>query len=65
MTGDLSCRLVIFVRATRSVGSSPHATDYLFYVDKMRARVNLAVLSRERLVIAKLDGWPEVSKLLC
>ena len=37
-------------------------SDYLFSVDRMRGRLNLAVLSRERLVIAKFDGWPEVGK---
>ena len=61
VTGDLDSRLVIFLRATRNVGANSHSTDYLMYVDKMRGRVNLAVLSRERLVISKLDGWPEVT----
>ncbi len=29
----------------------------------LRGRCNLAILSRERLLVAKLDGWPEVSEL--
>lgn len=31
-----------------------------FLIDSLKGRLNVAVLSRERLSIAKLDGWPEV-----
>ena len=35
--------------------------DVCFNIDSLKGRLNLAVLTRERLVIAKLDGWPDVS----
>ena len=35
--------------------------DVCFVIDRLKGRLNLAVLTRERLVIAKLDGWPDVS----
>ena len=35
--------------------------DVCFVIDSLKGRLNLAVLTRERLVIAKLDGWPDVS----
>ena len=36
--------------------------DVCFQLEHLKGRLNLAVLTRERLVIAKLDGWPEVRK---
>ena len=35
-------------------------SDYLLHIERIRGRMNFAVLSRERLVIVKFDGWPEV-----
>ncbi|XP_059087101.1 uncharacterized protein LOC131883608 isoform X2 [Tigriopus californicus] len=35
--------------------------DWLLLVQELRGRISLAILSRERLIIAKLDGWPEVT----
>ena len=34
--------------------------DVTFHIDKIKGRLNLAVMTRERMVIVKLDGWPEV-----
>ena len=31
-----------------------------FNLTHLRGRCNLAVLTRERLLVIKLDGWPEV-----
>ena len=42
--------------------SSPY--DVCFQLESLKGRLNLAVLTRERLVIAKLDGWPDVSRFI-
>jgi hypothetical protein len=34
--------------------------DVTVFLDVMRGRVNLSVLSRERWLIVRFDGWPEV-----
>ena len=31
------------------------------HLDKVKGRLNVAVLTKERIAIAKFDGWPEVS----
>lgn len=45
-------------------GSSPSSYDVSLQIESLKGRINLAVLTRERLVIAKLDGWPEVGYTL-
>ena len=35
--------------------------DVTVMIDLMRGRVNLSVLSRERWLIVRFDGWPEVT----
>ena len=42
----------------------PNLYDVCLQLESLKGRLNLAVITRERLVIAKLDGWPEVSSLL-
>ena len=44
-----------------SQDDSSTINDVCFVIDSLKGRLNLAVLTRERLVIAKLDGWPDVS----
>ena len=44
-----------------SQDASSTMNDVCFVIDILKGRLNLAVLTRERLVIAKLDGWPDVS----
>ena len=35
--------------------------DVTVMIDLMRGRINLSVLSRERWLIVRFDGWPEVT----
>ena len=36
-------------------------TKVVLKLDKVKGRLNIAVLTRERIAISKFDGWPEVS----
>ena len=38
----------------------PDVNDVCFQIQSLKGRLNFAVLTRERLVVVKLDGWPEV-----
>lgn len=42
---------------------SEETDDVTIFIDVMRGRINLSVLSRERWLIVRFDGWPEVSSL--
>ena len=35
--------------------------DVVFRLDKVKGRINVAVLNRDKVAIIKFDGWPEVS----
>ena len=39
---------------------SEESHDVTLALDQMRGRINLSVLSRERWLIVRFDGWPEV-----
>ena len=43
---------------------SEETDDVTIFIDVMRGRINLSVLSRERWLIVRFDGWPEV-KIKC
>ena len=67
MTADISIESVsIFGHLMHDIGqkNSVNTYDVCFQLDNLKGRLNLAVLTRERLVIAKLDGWPEVGYYL-
>ena len=54
---SLKCKLIQIFS-----DESEDAHDVTIYLDQMRGRVNLSVLSRERWLIVRFDGWPEVRK---
>ena len=63
VTSDLeaSFRLSLTARdASSSSSSSSTSERAVLRVKRLRGRLNLAALSRERIVVAKMDGWPEV-----
>ena len=63
VTADINVQSVlIFAHLFQESGnrSNPSSYDVCFQLESLKGRINLAVLTRERLVIAKLDGWPEV-----
>ena len=64
MTADINVQSVsIFAHLFQESGnrSNPSSYDVCLQLESLKGRINLAVLTRERLVIAKFDGWPEVS----
>ena len=63
VTADINVQSVsIFAHLFQESGNrtNPSSYDVCFQLESLKGRINLAVLTRERLVIAKLDGWPEV-----
>jgi hypothetical protein len=60
ITCDVECRFSFFLRASSKIGNCLEERNYVLAVDKLRGRLNSAVLARERLIFTKLDGWPEV-----
>ena len=36
-------------------------TKIILKLERVKGRLNIAVLTRERIAISKFDGWPEVS----
>ena len=67
MTADINVDSVsIFAHLIQDIEnrSSPSSYDVSLQLESLKGRINLAVLTRERLVIAKLDGWPEVGYIL-
>ena len=39
-------------------------TKVILKLERVKGRLNIAVLTRERIAISKFDGWPEVSSAL-
>ena len=63
MTADINLSSVsIFAHLYQDSDNRSTASSYdvCLQIESLKGRINLAVLTRERLVIAKLDGWPEV-----
>ena len=63
MTADVSMKSVsIFAHLVHQTSQEncPSIYDVCFQIESLKGRLNMAVLTRERLVISKLDGWPEV-----
>ena len=64
ITADLEASFVISLRSRRLVDGKSDVTDFTLEVERMRGRLNVAVLSRERLLIGKMDGWPDLKTRL-
>ena len=36
------------------------ASDYVFNMDRIRGRFSITIITVEDLMIAKLEGWPDI-----
>jgi hypothetical protein len=52
---SLRCNLIQFLS-----DETEEIDEVTVCLDLMRGRINLSVLSRERWLIVRFDGWPEV-----
>jgi hypothetical protein len=57
----MEASFALFLRLTRLVDGRRERTEFVFHAERLRGRFSLAVLAAERLVSAKMDGWPEVT----
>jgi hypothetical protein len=53
---SLRCNLIQFLS-----DETEEIDEVTVCLDLMRGRINLSVLSRERWLIVRFDGWPEVN----
>ena len=41
------------------------ATDYVLNMDRVRGRFSITIITLEDLMIAKLEGWPDIKSRYC
>jgi len=60
VTGEVGCSFNLNVKTTRPIRDNIETASYTLTVDKLRARFSLTVIKGERLIIGKLEGWPDL-----
>merc|ERR1711962_1585793 len=60
ITSDISATISFLLRTSRPVRDSILTADYILHVDRLRGRFSMTVITGEALVIAKLEGWPDI-----
>jgi hypothetical protein len=60
VTADVDARFALLLRVVREMKRGDEVSEHLLHVDSMVGRLKLQVYSDERLVVAKMDGWPQV-----
>jgi len=61
---DISASISFLLRTSRPIRESMATTEFLLHVDRLRGRFSITVISSEHLVIAKLEGWPDIKMRL-
>merc|ERR1719239_439179 len=60
VTGEVGCSFNLNVKTIRPIRENIETAAYTLTVDKLRARFSLTVIKGERLIIGKLEGWPDL-----
>jgi len=61
---DISASISFQLRTSRPIRESMATSEFILHVDRLRGRFSITVISSEHLVIAKLEGWPDIKMRL-
>jgi hypothetical protein len=63
ITCDFEASPALQLKAFRQKGEKVEVSHYRVNVNRLRARLNIFILTEKLIVDAKFDGWPDVSNL--
>jgi len=64
VSSDINVSFALKIKTSRPIQDRLEMAYFTLVVDKLRARFSLTVIQTERLLIAKLDGWPDLKSRL-
>merc|ERR1719513_389545 len=64
VSGEITASTAFLLKTSRPVRDEMVATDYVLNMDRIRGRFSITIITLEDLMIAKLEGWPDIKSRL-